>query len=148
MCRFSTPARAARPPPFVERGMGDVLVSWENEAFLAIKELGPGKFEIVAPSLSILAEPAIALRRQSGRQERHARGRRGLPEILVHAASARRSRRATSIARSTRRSRAKLRKQFPRLSLITIDEIFGGWQKAQRTHFADGGVFDQIYLKK
>jgi sulfate/thiosulfate transport system substrate-binding protein len=129
---------------FVQRGLGDVLLAWENEAFLAIKELGPGKVDVVVPSLSILAEPPVAV--VDGVVDRH--GTRALaqayleylytPEAQEIAARHYYRPRLDAVAR-------KYAAAFPQVRLVTIDEVFGGWQKAQKTHFADGGVFDQIY---
>jgi sulfate transport system substrate-binding protein len=124
-----------------------VLISWENEAFLAIKELGPGKFEIVAPSLSILAEPAIALVDKVVDRK----GTRAAAEAYLkfwYTPQAQEIAARNFYRPVDAKVGAKYEKQFPKLNLVTIDENFGGWQKAQRTHFADGGVFDQIYLKK
>jgi sulfate transport system substrate-binding protein len=129
---------------FVERGIGDVLIAWENEALLAIKELGPGKFEVVAPSLSILAEPPVAV------VDKYA-GKHGTKEVAQaylqylytdagQEVAAKHFYRPRSAALA-----AKYAAQFPKLKLITVDGVFGGWKKAQTTHFADGGVFDQIY---
>jgi len=129
---------------FVERGIGDVLVAWENEALLAMKELGPGKFEIVAPSLSILAEPPVALvDKYAGKHGTKAVAQAYLeylysPEGQGIAARNFYRPRLASVAE-------KHQGQFPKVTLFTIDEVFGGWKKAQATHFADGGVFDQIY---
>jgi len=129
---------------FVERGIGDVFISWENEAFLAQKELGKGQFEIIAPSLSILAEPTIAVvdkvvdkrdtRKVAEEYLQHLYSEEG-QEI---AAKQYYRPRLESVA-------AKYASQFPKINLFTIDEVFGGWQKAQKTHFSDGGVFDQLY---
>ncbi|WP_334106692.1 sulfate ABC transporter substrate-binding protein [Methylobacillus sp.] len=129
---------------FVERGIGDVLLAWENEAFLAQKELGPDKFEIVAPSLSILAEPSVSVVDKVVDK----RGTRKIAEAYLEylyseegqeiAAKNYYRPRLESVAR-------KYENFFPKLNLITIDSAFGGWQKAQKTHFADGGTFDQIY---
>ncbi|MFJ5445918.1 sulfate ABC transporter substrate-binding protein [Methylobacillus methanolivorans] len=129
---------------FVERGIGDVLLAWENEAFLAQKELGPDKFEIVAPSLSILAEPSISVVDKVVDK----RGTRKVAEAYLEhlyseegqeiAAKNYYRPRLDSVAK-------KYEKFFPKLTLVTIDSAFGGWQKAQKTHFADGGTFDQIY---
>jgi sulfate transport system substrate-binding protein len=131
---------------FVERGIGDVLIAWENEAFLAVKELGPDKLEIVAPSLSILAEPPVAVvdkvaDRRGTRKVAHAY----LEYLYTPEAQ-------EIIARNYYRPidpkvAAKYEKQFPKLQLITVDEVFGGWQKAQKTHFVDGAVFDQIFTR-
>jgi sulfate transport system substrate-binding protein len=129
---------------FVERGIGDVLISWENEAFLAIKELGRDKLEIVVPSLSILAEPPVAIVDKVVDK----RGTRKLatayleywytPEGQSIAGKNFYRPRAPEVA-------AEFSSQFADIELFTIDEVFGGWNKAQQTHFADGGVFDQIY---
>jgi sulfate/thiosulfate-binding protein len=129
---------------FVQRGIGDVLLAWENEAFLSIKELGPDKVEIVVPSLSILAEPPVAVVDKVVDKK----GTRALaqayleylytPEGQEIAARNYYRPRLLAVAR-------KYASTFPSVNLITIDDVFGGWQKAQKTHFADGGVFDQIY---
>jgi sulfate transport system substrate-binding protein len=131
---------------FVERGIGDAFISWENEAFLAIKELGPEKFEIVAPSLSILAEPPVAvIDRVVDKRGSRAVATEYLkfwytPEAQEIAAKNYYRPRDPEVS-------AKYDKQFVTVKLITIDDVFGGWQKAQKTHFEDGGVFDQIYVK-
>jgi sulfate/thiosulfate-binding protein len=129
---------------FAERGIGDVFVSWENEALLAVKELGPEKFDIVAPSLSILAEPPVALvDRNADRKGTRAAAQAYLEFLYtpeVQEIIARNHYRPTDKAVA-----AKYAKEFPNLKMVTIDEAFGGWGKAQATHFADGGVFDQIY---
>jgi sulfate/thiosulfate-binding protein len=132
---------------FVERGIGDVFISWENEAFLAIKELGPGKLEIVAPSLSILAEPPVALLDRVVDKK----GTRQAAEAYLkfwYTPEAQEIAARNFYRPIDARIAAKYEKQFPKLNLFSVDEIFGGWQKAQKAHFADGGVFDQIYLKK
>jgi sulfate/thiosulfate transport system substrate-binding protein len=132
---------------FVERGVGDVLLAWENEAFLALKEFGPDKFELVAPSVSILAEPPVALVDKVVDK----RGTRAVAQAYLEYLY---SPEGQEIAgRNFYRPRdtkiaAKFSAQFPNIPLFTIDEIFGGWTKAQATHFADGGTFDQIYAKK
>jgi sulfate/thiosulfate-binding protein len=129
---------------FVERGIGDVLLAWENEAFLAVKELGPNKFDIVAPSLSILAEPPVSIVDKV--VDRH--GTRAVAEAyLRHLYSTEGQEIA---ARHFYRPRdpevaARYAKQFLALTLVTIDSAFGGWAKAQAAHFADGGSFDRIY---
>jgi sulfate/thiosulfate transport system substrate-binding protein len=128
---------------FVQRGIGDVLLAWENEAFLSIKELGPDKVEIVVPSLSILAEPPVTvvdkvvLRRGT---------REAATEYLKYLYTPEAQ---EIIARNFYRPidpqvAAKYEKQFPKINLVTIKD-FGGWASAQKVHFADGGVFDQIY---
>ncbi len=128
---------------FVERGIGDVLIAWENEAILATRELGKGKFEIVAPSLSILAEPPVALvDRVAAKHDTKAVAQAYLqylysPEGQEIAARHYYRPRLEAVA-------AKHAVQFPEVTLFTIDEVFGGWAKAQKAHFADGGLFDQI----
>jgi sulfate/thiosulfate transport system substrate-binding protein len=132
---------------FVERGIGDVFISWENEAFLAIQELGPGKFEIVMPSLSILAEPPIALIDKVVDKK----GTRKVAEAYLkfwYTPEAQEIAAKNFYRPIDATVAAKYAKQFPKVNLITIDETFGGWQQAQKAHFADGGLFDQIYLKK
>ncbi|MES1982525.1 MAG: sulfate ABC transporter substrate-binding protein [Pseudomonadota bacterium] len=132
---------------FVERGIGDVLLAWENEAFLAIKELGPDKFEIIVPSLSILAEPPVSVVDKF--VDKH--GTRKVAEAYLNYLYSPEGQTiaAQNYYRPTDAKIAeKYAKQFPRLNLINIDAAFGGWAKAQKEHFADGGVFDQIYLKK
>ena len=132
---------------FVQRGVGDVLLAWENEAFLALKEFGPDKFEIVAPSLSILAEPSVAVVDKVVDRK----GTRAVAEeYLKHLYSdegqdiaGRNFYRPTS-----EKAKAKYDKQFAKISLFTIDQAFGGWAKADKAHFADGGSFDQIYTNK
>lgn len=129
---------------FVERGIGDVLIAWENEALLAIKELGPGKFEVVAPSVSILAEPPVAVvDKIAGKHGTRAVAQAYLeylytPEGQEIAAKHFYRPRLAAVA-------AKYEAQFPKVSLVTVDEVFGGWKKAHATHFADGALFDQIY---
>jgi sulfate transport system substrate-binding protein len=129
---------------FVERSIGDVLLAWENEALLAIKELGPGKFEVVAPSLSILAEPPVAVvDKMAGKHGTKDVAQAYLEYLYTPAGQ-------EIAAKHFYRPRdekvaAKYAAQFPEVSLITIDEVFGGWKKAHQAHFADGAVFDQIY---
>jgi sulfate/thiosulfate transport system substrate-binding protein len=129
---------------FVERGIGDVLIAWENEALLAIRELGPDKFEMVAPSLSILAEPPVAVvDKVAAKHGTKAVAQAYLeylytPEGQEIAARHFYRPRLASVA-------AKYASQFPKLSLVTVDDVFGGWKRANATHFADGGTFDQIY---
>lgn len=142
---LDTGARGATTT-FVERGVGDVLLAWENEAFLAQQELGPDKFDIVVPSLSILAEPPVAIvDKNVDRKGSRDVAQAYLAFLYTPAAQ---EIIAQSFYRPTdERVAEKYRKQFPEVKLVTIDDpIFGGWQKAQATHFSDGGVFDQIYL--
>ena len=132
---------------FTERGIGDVFISWENEAFLAIKELGKGKFEIVVPSLSILAEPPVALVDKVVDKK----GTRKVAEAYLkfwYTAEAQEIAAKHYYRPIDAEVVAKHAASFPKVKLFTIDEVFGGWQKAQKEHFADGGIFDQIYLKK
>ncbi len=144
-CRCSTPAPAARPPPSSQRGIGDVLLAWENEAFLAVKELGTDKFEIVVPSRQHPGRAAGGRGRQGRGQARHAQGGRGLPGVPVLRRGPGHRRQALLPPALDVGGRPSTPASFPKLKLFTIDEVFGGWQKAQKTHFADGGVFDQIY---
>ena len=129
---------------FVERGIGDVLLAWENEAHLAIKEFGADKFEIVTPPESILAEPPVAVVDKVAKKHGTTDVARAYLEYLY-------SDEGQDIAgRNFYRPRsetaaAKYAGQFAKLKLITVDDVFGGWQKAQKTHFADGGTFDQIF---
>jgi sulfate/thiosulfate transport system substrate-binding protein len=129
---------------FTERGIGDVLIAWENEALLAVKELGNGKFEVVAPSVSILAEPPVAVVDKVVDK----RGTRAVAEAyLKYLYSAEGQQIAAKhYYRPVVEPYAKqYAAQFPAIKLFTIDEVAGGWTKAQKTHFADGGLFDQIY---
>ena len=131
---------------FAQRELGDVLLSWENEAYLALKEFGPDKFEIVTPSVSILAEPTVAVVDKVA-------DKKGTTEVAKAYLDHLYSDEGQEIAaRNFYRPRnpaiaAKYAANFTKLDLFTIDEVFGGWTKAQTTHFADGGVFDQITTK-
>jgi sulfate transport system substrate-binding protein len=131
---------------FVERAQGDVLLSWENEAFLAVNKLGKGQFEIVVPSLSILAEPPVAVVDKVVDQKgTRAAAEAYLKYLYTPEAQA-------LIAKHYYRPRdpavaARHKAQFPNVAMLTIDKDFGGWAKAQKTHFADGGEFDQIFKK-
>ena len=132
---------------FTERGVGDVFVSWENEAFLASRELGPDKFQIVSPSLSILAEPPVTVVDKTV-------DRKGTRDVANAYLQYLYTPQGQEIAAAhfyrpiDTKVAAKYDQQFSKVSLFTIDELFGGWAKAQKTHFNDGGVFDQIYTKK
>lgn len=131
---------------FVQRGIGDVLLAWENEALLAVKEAGGDQFEVIAPSLSILAEPPVAVVDKNA--ERH--GTRKIAEAYLRYlyTDAGQEIAAKNFYRPRNAAiAAKYASQFPKINLITIDTVFGGWQKAQLTYFADGGVFDLIYTK-
>jgi len=129
---------------FVERGIGDVLLAWENEAFLAVKELGADKVQIVVPSVSILAQPPVAWVDKVVDK----RGTRKVAQAYLEYLYTEKGQEI--IGRNFYRPvdpkvAARFSTQFPKLTLFTVDEVFGGWQKAQKTHFVDGGVFDQIY---
>lgn len=131
---------------FVERGVGDVLIAWENEAYLSLKEFGPGKFEVVAPSVSILAEPSVAVVDKVVDKK----GTRAVAQEYLRylyspegqEIAARHFYRPTDPAVA-----ARFASQFPKLELVTIDGAFGGWRQATKIHFADGGTFDQIYSR-
>ncbi|KKK38668.1 sulfate transporter subunit [Mesobacillus campisalis] len=129
---------------FVERGIGDVLLAWENEAFLSINELGEDKFEIVVPSVSILAEPPVTVVDKVAEK-------RGTAEVAKAYLDYLYTEKGQELAAKhyyRPRSSAAIKKfgsQFPDINLFTIDEVFGGWKNAQKTHFDDGGTFDKIY---
>jgi len=132
---------------FVERGMGDVLIAWENEAFLSINELGKDNYEIVVPSLSILAEPPVAIVDKVVDKKGTRDVAKGYLDYLYTKEG------QEIIAQNYYRPRdkevaEKYKDQFPDIKLVTVDGEFGGWAKAQATHFADGGTFDQIYIPK
>jgi sulfate/thiosulfate-binding protein len=129
---------------FVQRGIGDVLLAWENEAYLAVKQLGVDKFDVVAPSLSILAEPPVSIVDKV--VDRH--GTRKVAEEYLRYLYSKEGQEI--VAKHFYRPRdpdvaAKYAKQFPNIALVTIDGDFGGWAKAQAKHFADDGTFDRIY---
>jgi sulfate/thiosulfate-binding protein len=129
---------------FVQRGIGDVLLTWESEAFLSIKELGADKVEIVVPSLSILAEPPVTIVDKNVDKK----GTRTVAQAYVEYLYAPEGQEIAARNYYRPRLEAVAKKHsatFPKINLITIDDVFGGWQKAQPTHFGDGGVFDQIY---
>jgi sulfate transport system substrate-binding protein len=134
---------------FVQRGIGDVLLAWENEAFLSINELGPGKFDIVVPSLSILAEPSVAWVDTVIKKRGTEQVAREYLNYLYSAEGQRLAGKHYYRPRDPAVAR-EFASQFPTLKLITIDEVFGGWAKAQPFHFGDGGEFDKIIdeLKK
>jgi sulfate/thiosulfate transport system substrate-binding protein len=130
---------------FVQREIGDVLLAWENEALLAIRELGPDKVEIVLPSVSILAEPPVAI--VDTVVDR--RGTRQVAEAyLQHLYSDTGQELAAKHHFRPRNPQIleKYRDEFPQLDLFSVDQVFGGWDKANARHFADGAVFDQVYL--
>ncbi len=129
---------------FVERGIGDVLIAWENEALLAVKELGPDKFEVVVPSTTILAEPPVTVVDRVAKK--HGTGTVAQAYLVYLYSEAGQEIAATHFYRPRLASvAARYAAQFPKVSTFTVDELFGGWRRAQETHFADGGTFDQIY---
>lgn len=128
---------------FVQRGLGDVFIAWENEAFLAVEELGKGDFEIIVPSVSILAEPPVAVVDRN--VDKH--GTRALAEAYLrdlYSDDAQRLAGQHYYRPSNPHIAAEFSDRFPALKLFTVDEVFGGWQQAQETHFNDGGRFDDI----
>jgi sulfate/thiosulfate-binding protein len=131
---------------FVQRGVGDVFISWENEAFLALKEFGADKFEVVVPSLSILAQPSVTVVDKVVKKKGTEEVAKAYLEFLY-------SDEAQDLAGkyfyrpTSEAAAAKYAASFPKVELFTIDEAFGGWTKAKKEHFADGGTFDQIYAK-
>ncbi len=144
---LDTGARGATTT-FVQRGIGDVLLAWENEAFLSIEELGPDKFDIVVPSLSILAEPPVALVDRN--VERH--GTREVAqaylEFLYSPEGQRIAARHYYRPRHPQHAEPADVARFPKVELVTIDGAFGSWAQAQKRHFADGGEFDQILANR
>jgi sulfate transport system substrate-binding protein len=129
---------------FVERGLGDVLLAWENEAYLAVKELGPDKFEIVTPSLSILAEPPVSVVDKVVDK----RGTRKVAQAYLeylYTPEGQEIAARNYYRPIDKKVAAAHARQFAAVKLFTIDEVFGGWSKAQKEHFGDGGSFDQIY---
>lgn len=132
---------------FVERGIGDVLLAWENEAFLAQKELGVGKFEIIVPSLSILAEPPVTVVDKFTKKHGTEKVAKAYLDYLYTEEGQEIA--AKNYYRPTLESVAsKYAAQFPKVQLVTVDKEFGGWAKAQKTHFSDGGTFDKVYQNK
>jgi sulfate/thiosulfate transport system substrate-binding protein len=129
---------------FVQREIGDVLISWENEAYLALKEFGANKFQVITPSISILAEPPVAVVDKVA-------NKRGTADVAKAYLDYLYSEEGQDIAGKnfyrprSDKAAAKYASQFTQVKLVTIDDVFGGWTKAQKTHFDDGGVFDQIF---
>ncbi len=129
---------------FVERGIGDVLIAWENEAFLAVKELGPDKVDIVVPSISVLAEPPVAVVDKVA--DKHGTRKVAQAYLDYLYTDAGQEIIAKNYYRPTvEKAAKKYANQFPKVKLFTIDEVAGGWTKAQKAHFSDGGLFDQLY---
>ena len=136
---------------FVERGQGDVLLAWENEAYLAVKELGPEKFEIVTPSISILAEPPVAVVDKVVDK----RGTRKIAQAYLEYLYTPEGQELAfkhyyrpALVEKDPFLATRNKNTFSKVKLFSIDEVFGGWSKVQKAHFGDGGVFDQIYEKK
>jgi sulfate/thiosulfate-binding protein len=130
---------------FVERGLGDVLLAWENEALISLKEWGPDKFDVITPSISILAEPPVSIVDKVVDR----RGTRKVAEEYLKYLYSDEGQEI--IAKNYYRPinpkiAAKYASQYPKVNLITVDNTFGGWQKAQKDHFSDGGSFDQLYV--
>lgn len=132
---------------FVQRGIGDVLLAWENEAFLSINELGPDKFEIVVPSISILAEPPVTVVDGNAKKHGTEKVAQAYLEYLYSPLGQKVAARHYYRPIKPELADPKDVARFPKVSLITINDL-GGWQAAQKKHFADGGTFDQIYGKK
>jgi sulfate transport system substrate-binding protein len=132
---------------FVERGIGDVLIAWENEALYSVEKLGKGKFEIVAPSVSILAEPPVAVVEKVAKKHGNQAVAKAYLGYLYTGEGQEIAAQNYYRPRNTVVA-AKYGAKFPQVKLFSIDEVFGGWTKAQKTHFADGGFFDQIYQGK
>jgi sulfate/thiosulfate transport system substrate-binding protein len=139
---LDTGARGATTT-FIQREIGDVLVGWENEAFLALKEYGAGKFEIIVPSVSILAEPPVTVVDKVAKKKGTEAVATAYLEYLYSDEGQEIAGRNFYRPRSEKAA-AKYANQFTKVSLFTIDEVFGGWQQAHKAHFADGGSFDQI----
>ncbi len=134
---------------FVQRGIGDVFLSWENEAFLALNELGPDRFEIIVPSISILAEPPVTVVDRNAQRKGTAEVAKAYLEYLYSPVGQRLA--AAHYYRPVYPQYANPADlaRFPEVELVTIDnEYFGGWDRAQTVHFSDGGVFDQIYTRR
>ncbi len=127
---------------FAQRRIGDALICWENEAYLALNELGRDKFQIVVPSVSVLAEPPVAVVDKVV-DKHHARAVATAYLQYLYSPEGQK----IAARHYYRPRRAGFAKKMPQIPLFTVDQLFGGWQKAHRIHFADGGVFDQIYRK-
>jgi sulfate/thiosulfate-binding protein len=131
---------------FVQRGIGDVLVGWENEAYLILKEYGADKYEVVTPSISILAEPTVSLVDKVAKKKGTETVAKAYLDYLYSEDGQELAGKYFYRPRS-QSALAKYGGQFSKLELFTIDEVFGGWSKAQKAHFAEGGSFDQIFQK-
>ncbi|HJW04644.1 MAG TPA: sulfate ABC transporter substrate-binding protein [Azospira sp.] len=143
---LDTGARGATTT-FVERGQGDVLIAWENEAYLAVKELGPDKFDIITPSVSILAEPPVAVVDKN--VDKHGSRKQAQAYLDYLYSPDGQEIAAQNYYRPIDPTVAsKYAKQFGKVHLFTIDQVFGGWGNAQKVHFADGGIYDQIQTRR
>jgi sulfate transport system substrate-binding protein len=129
---------------FLQRGIGDVLLAWESEAFLAVEKLGAGELEIVVPRRSILAEPPVAVVDRNVDRHGTRAAAQAYLEFLYTPVGQELAAKHFYRPRDAKVA-AKYSSRFPKIDLVTVDGAFGGWQKAQAAHFADGGVFDQIY---
>lgn len=132
---------------FAERGIGDVLLSWENEALLATQGLGKDKYDIVYPSISILAEPSVAIVDKTVDKDGHRNLAHGYLNFLYSPLGQELAAKHYFRPRNPQVA-AKYAKQFPKIKLFSINDVFGGWAKAQKTHFVNGAIFDQIYADK
>jgi len=129
---------------FVQRNMGDVLLAWENEAYLSVNELGPDKFEIVPPSISILAEPSVAVVEKNAEKHKTAEVAEAYLKYLYSDEGQSLAAKHYYRPRNVKSVPPEYLKHFSNIELFTIDDVFGGWEKAQHEHFDDGGVFDQF----
>jgi len=132
---------------FVQREIGDVFISWENEALLAINELGPDKLEIVVPSFSVLAEPPVALVDKNAKANAVEKVADAYLQYLYSPVGQQLAAKHYYRPLYPEQADPKDMARFPKVETFTIEEVCGGWQNAHKTHFADGGIFDQIYLK-
>lgn len=132
---------------FAERGIGDVLLSWENEALLATQGLGKDKYDIIYPSISILAEPSVAIVDKTVDKDGNRNLARGYLNFLYSPLGQELAAKHYFRPRNPQVA-AKYAKQFPKIKLFSINDVFGGWAKAQKTHFVNGAIFDQIYTEK
>src|SRR5690606_23562714 len=144
---LDTGARGSTTTP-VQRGVGDVLLAWENEAFLSIEELGPDKFDIVVPSLSILAEPPVALVDRNVDRHGTREAAQAYLEFLYSPEGQRMAAKHYYRPRHPQHADPADVARFPKVELVTIDGAFGSWAQAQKRHFADGGEFDRILANR
>ena len=140
---FDTGARGSTTT-FAQRAIGDVLITWENEAFLSLKEFGADKFDVVVPSMSILAQPPVAVVDENAKKKGNEAAAKAYVEFLLSPAAQKLA--AKHFFRPVLKEHADPEdlKRFVEIKLVTVDAAFGGWAKAQAAHFADGGTFDQL----